>query len=139
MKEQIPASSHLISKIVQLLHTVVPLSFTSRIKIERTNLRNKPPRIPRVFIQPDYHIELSNNQTAQSTQASFSMLGFNFNLSDQLAFYASYHSNPINQLIHFIFVPLLLWTAAIWLAYTPPFWAFDLSVLLPPPLAALSK
>lgn len=30
----------------------------------------------------------------------------------QLVFYGSYHANPINQLIHFIFVPALWWTAA---------------------------
>jgi 2-hydroxy fatty acid dioxygenase len=47
------------------------------------------------------------------------MLGFNFNLLDQLTFYGAYHSNPINQLIHFIFVPLILWSVAVWLAYTP--------------------
>lgn len=49
------------------------------------------------------------------------LLGFNFNLKDQLTFYGSYHANPINQAIHFVFVPAILWTVAIWLAYTPAF------------------
>lgn len=42
-----------------------------------------------------------------------------FNLKTQLVFYGTYHSHPINQIIHFIFVPLILWTVAVWLAYTP--------------------
>jgi uncharacterized membrane protein YGL010W len=71
------------------------------------------------------------------------VLGFNFNLRDQLIFYGSYHSNPINQAIHFIFVPLILWTVAVWLAYTPAFFYYDIAahlIFLPPLLAAfLSK
>jgi uncharacterized membrane protein YGL010W len=47
------------------------------------------------------------------------MLGFNLNLRDQLTFYGSYHSKPLNQLVHFIFVPLILWSAGVWLAYIP--------------------
>jgi uncharacterized membrane protein YGL010W len=38
-----------------------------------------------------------------------------------LVFYGSYHNNKINQLIHIIFVPLILWTALVWLSYTPQF------------------
>lgn len=45
--------------------------------------------------------------------------GINGNLKDQLVFYGSYHNNPINQLIHFVFVPTILWTVSVWLAYTP--------------------
>ena len=30
----------------------------------------------------------------------------------QLVFYGSYHANPINQLIHFVFVPAIWWTVA---------------------------
>ncbi len=33
-------------------------------------------------------------------------------LAPQLVFYGSYHSNPVNQLIHFIFVPAIWWTVA---------------------------
>lgn len=51
-----------------------------------------------------------------------------FNLKEQLAFYGSYHSNPINQAIHAIFVPLILWSTTVWLATTPP--------LLPVPRAS---
>jgi uncharacterized membrane protein YGL010W len=40
-------------------------------------------------------------------------LGFNFDLKDQLTFYGSYHNNPINQAIHFVFVPAILWTVAV--------------------------
>lgn len=53
------------------------------------------------------------------------MLGFNFNLREQLTFYGSYHNNFWNQVIHFIFVPAIFWTAAVWLAYTPELFHID--------------
>ncbi|EIW73261.1 hypothetical protein TREMEDRAFT_26399 [Tremella mesenterica DSM 1558] len=37
----------------------------------------------------------------------------------QLAFYQSYHSNKINQLIHFIFIPQILWSGLIILSHVP--------------------
>lgn len=43
------------------------------------------------------------------------------NLREQLTFYGSYHNKPVNQLIHFVFVPTILWSVAAWLAYTPSF------------------
>ncbi|EKD05332.1 endoplasmic reticulum protein [Trichosporon asahii var. asahii CBS 8904] len=38
-------------------------------------------------------------------------------LTTQLAFYASYHSNPVNKAIHFVFIPQILWSALIFLGY----------------------
>eukprot|EP00210_Caulerpa_lentillifera_P002641 g2523.t1 len=38
-------------------------------------------------------------------------------LIKQLAFYGSYHANPWNKLIHFIFVPLLLWSSLVFCCY----------------------
>lgn len=35
----------------------------------------------------------------------------------ELAFYGVYHQDPVNQAIHFVFVPVILWTAMIWFAY----------------------
>mmetsp|Transcript_10865 Transcript_10865/g.12796 ORF Transcript_10865/g.12796 Transcript_10865/m.12796 type:complete len:205 (-) Transcript_10865:808-1422(-) len=52
------------------------------------------------------------------------ILGFNFDLDDQLSFYGSYHKNPWNQVIHIIFVPIILWTVACWLNYAPPIFTF---------------
>ena len=43
----------------------------------------------------------------------------NRNLTDGLAFYGSYHQNPMNQAIHFIFVPLLLWSFIVLHHYVP--------------------
>ena len=34
-----------------------------------------------------------------------------------LAFYGAFHSNPVNQAIHFVFVPCIALSAATWLAY----------------------
>ena len=39
---------------------------------------------------------------------------------DELTFYASYHSHSMNQLVHIICVPLLLFTVFIFAAYVPP-------------------
>jgi len=35
------------------------------------------------------------------------------NVQDELSFYWMYHSHPANQLVHFIFVPTLVWTLCI--------------------------
>lgn len=66
-------------------------------------------------------------------------LGFNFKLEEQLAFYGAYHNHWANQVIHFIFVPLIYWTALVWLAYTPALVAFDLPGALEPALGALAS
>ena len=42
-----------------------------------------------------------------------------YNLVEELTFYASFHSDPRNQLIHVIFVPLIVATAMVWMAYVP--------------------
>lgn len=55
------------------------------------------------------------------------MFGFNFDLKDQLSFYGAYHSTPLNQLVHFFFVPLILWSASVWLAYIPTISLLDFS------------
>ena len=39
---------------------------------------------------------------------------------DELTFYASYHSHPMNQLVHIVCVPLLLFTVFVFAAYVPP-------------------
>ncbi|KJE94412.1 DUF962 domain-containing protein [Capsaspora owczarzaki ATCC 30864] len=41
-----------------------------------------------------------------------------FDLRGQIGFYAQYHHNTWNKLIHIVCVPLLLWTPMIWLART---------------------
>lgn len=64
-----------------------------------------------------------------------------FDLRRQLAFYGAYHSHPINQLIHLVFVPLILWSVAVWLGYSPVLPINDVEVplfletRLPPKLA----
>ena len=58
-----------------------------------------------------------------STKAQ-SMLAF----KQSLVFYTTFHSNPINQLIHFVFVPAILWSALVCLAYCP---TFSISQMLP--------
>jgi uncharacterized membrane protein YGL010W len=45
--------------------------------------------------------------------------GITANLREQLIFYGSYHNNIFNQIIHFIFVPTILWSVSVWLSYTP--------------------
>ncbi|KAK7462685.1 hypothetical protein VKT23_007273 [Stygiomarasmius scandens] len=42
-----------------------------------------------------------------------------FNVEKQLAFYGAYHSHPINLTIHIICVPLILWSAQVFLTQIP--------------------
>ncbi|KAI3649717.1 hypothetical protein MP228_005349 [Amoeboaphelidium protococcarum] len=37
-----------------------------------------------------------------------------FDFEEQLAFYAKYHNTKWNQIVHFVFVPLIFWTALVW-------------------------
>lgn len=39
------------------------------------------------------------------------------NFKEALGFYGAYHQDPVNQAIHFVFVPIILWTAFLWFAY----------------------
>eukprot|EP00878_Enallax_costatus_P006710 GHUV01007035.1.p1 GENE.GHUV01007035.1~~GHUV01007035.1.p1 ORF type:complete len:264 (+),score=40.52 GHUV01007035.1:2-793(+) len=74
-------------------------------------------------------------QIGQSHQSPGSTMGsLNFNLLEQLTFYGSYHNNKWNQLIHFIFVPAIVWSLAVWLVYTGPLVSLPLENLawLPP-------
>ncbi|BEI82621.1 hypothetical protein CcaverHIS002_0304890 [Cutaneotrichosporon cavernicola] len=43
--------------------------------------------------------------------------GTSESMEKELAFYMSYHSNKTNQLIHFIFIPQILWSSLILLAF----------------------
>ncbi|MEW5304758.1 MAG: hypothetical protein WDW36_007347 [Sanguina aurantia] len=66
-----------------------------------------------------------------------------FTLIDQLTFYGSYHHNKWNQLIHFVFVPTIIWSACVWLTYTGPLlpgdaWASHTS-WLPPVLQGVAE
>ena len=54
------------------------------------------------------------------------VLGFNLNFYDQLTFYGAYHHNKWNQLVHFVFVPAIFWSAAVWLSYTGQLIPYDL-------------
>lgn len=54
------------------------------------------------------------------------VFGFNLNFYDQLSFYGAYHHNKWNQLVHLIFVPLIFWSASVWLSYTGQLVPYDL-------------
>ena len=63
-------------------------------------------------------------------------------LHPQLGFYGSYHSKKGNQLIHFFFVPLILWSVLVWLAYAGPVPHTDLPAhlhSLPGPVARSAR
>ncbi len=46
--------------------------------------------------------------------------GLSLDLPAQLAFYGSYHTHPVNQAIHFVCVPAILWSICVWLANLGP-------------------
>jgi uncharacterized membrane protein YGL010W len=50
-------------------------------------------------------------------------------LRDELVFYGSYHAKQVNQLIHFIFVPAIIFSVLVWLAYIGPTVPVDTSAL----------
>lgn len=43
-------------------------------------------------------------------------------MMEQLASYGAYHSHPINQLIHVIFVPVIIFTMMFFFSQIPPVW-----------------
>eukprot|EP01098_Paradermamoeba_levis_P003753 TRINITY_DN1669_c0_g1_i1.p1 TRINITY_DN1669_c0_g1~~TRINITY_DN1669_c0_g1_i1.p1 ORF type:complete len:210 (-),score=65.02 TRINITY_DN1669_c0_g1_i1:46-675(-) len=43
-----------------------------------------------------------------------------FDLPSQISYYAAYHNNTVNKLIHLVFVPTILWTALVLLCYSGP-------------------
>ncbi|KAI8853163.1 hypothetical protein BC829DRAFT_360214 [Chytridium lagenaria] len=54
-----------------------------------------------------------------------------FDFNRQFVGYAAYHNNKVNQWIHFVCVPMILWTALVWLQNTPEFFTWSLSKELP--------
>lgn len=52
-------------------------------------------------------------------------MGFSKQLENAMGFYGAYHSNPMNQLIHFIFVPLIWWSSVVFVCYSGPLVAGD--------------
>ena len=45
-------------------------------------------------------------------------------LKDSFAFYRAYHRHPVNQIIHMITIPIIVFTILIWLSYVK-FYQFD--------------
>lgn len=45
-------------------------------------------------------------------------MGSKLDLIEQLSFYGAYHRHPINQLIHFVFVPAIFFSAEVALCYS---------------------
>jgi uncharacterized membrane protein YGL010W len=46
----------------------------------------------------------------------------NMDIAEQLASYGAYHSHPMNQLIHVIFIPVIVFTLMVFVSYLPPAW-----------------
>ncbi|KAJ3177807.1 hypothetical protein HK101_010189 [Irineochytrium annulatum] len=60
--------------------------------------------------------------------ASFDLLMLAiFDFDRQFVGYAAFHNNKINQMIHMVFVPTILWTAMVWISNVPDFatWAYS--------------
>ena len=43
-----------------------------------------------------------------------------YDLKESLAFYKSYHSNPVNEAIHLVCIPGILWSSIGLFSYTAP-------------------
>lgn len=104
------------------------IKIRSSITSGRSRISSKPSAA--LSPTPDSH----HNKT--NTMASA------FNLKENLAFYGAYHNHPLNQLVHFVFVPLIMWTVAVWLSYTPAIFKYNLVPVLsflPPGIGQLAK
>ena len=83
-------------------------------------------------------MSVANKALNKLSPCRMGKMGINLNLMDQLVFYGSYHQHPGNQLIHFFFVPLIMWGSGVLLAYTGPLFGLDLPshlTFLPPVIA----
>ena len=58
----------------------------------------------------------TSSSTSTSTSTSTSKSSTLFNFDKQFIQYAEYHNEPVNQIIHMIFVPTILFTALVWLS-----------------------
>lgn len=54
-----------------------------------------------------------------------------FDLERHFAFYGAYHSNPVNVLIHMLFVWPIFYTSLLIFQFTPPFFHLHLQLPLP--------
>eukprot|EP01134_Creolimax_fragrantissima_P003312 CFRG3312T1 len=54
-----------------------------------------------------------------------------FNLEKQFTFYASYHNDMINKIIHFLCIWPILWTAMVLFSYTTPMHSFEVPDWVP--------
>ncbi len=49
-------------------------------------------------------------------------------LAEQMSTYAAYHRHPVNKVIHYIFVPAIVWTLMVFLGLVPLFTISNLSI-----------
>jgi uncharacterized membrane protein YGL010W len=54
-----------------------------------------------------------------------------FDFKYQFVSYGEYHDNTINQIVHIIFVPILIFTAQIWMHATPELYVWKFNDVLP--------
>jgi 2-hydroxy fatty acid dioxygenase len=67
----------------------------------------------------------SGTRLSRSSPKTFQMSLFNFDV--QFVKYGEFHANKINQVIHIIFVPAILWSCQVWFSTFGKFisWQFD--------------
>eukprot|EP00457_Paulinella_chromatophora_P010777 gb/GEZN01010893.1/.p1 GENE.gb/GEZN01010893.1/~~gb/GEZN01010893.1/.p1 ORF type:complete len:240 (+),score=15.41 gb/GEZN01010893.1/:34-753(+) len=51
----------------------------------------------------------------------FVAYGLKWNFDEELGFYGAYHTHPINQAIHFVFIPTIWWSFCLMLLHLPLF------------------
>ena len=62
-----------------------------------------------------------------------------FNFEHQFVKYGEFHANKINQAIHLVFVPTILWTAQVWLTASPIYYNWSFGKVLPINAAFIGK
>lgn len=55
-------------------------------------------------------------------------------LPEHMGMYSAYHQHPMNRVIHFIFVPAIVWTLMVWLDLVPLFELGSVQITLAMPI-----
>ncbi|KAI9204341.1 uncharacterized protein BJ171DRAFT_105292 [Polychytrium aggregatum] len=66
------------------------------------------------------------------------MPGNFFSFEDQIVFYGQYHRDSVNKAIHFVFVPVILWSVLVLLHNTPAAAEWAYSYYIPLNIASLT-
>jgi uncharacterized membrane protein YGL010W len=63
--------------------------------------------------------EMKNTEHPADETSSSLIDSLREKITNTLTFYSKYHQNPVNQKIHTVCIPLIMWTSMVWLSEVP--------------------